>query len=112
MTLQSIPFPTPYQYKAAVAPGERVLIWELLLSAGYVGFIGKVAWDWYEKSFYEWKIDGHLYEKLQRTSEVQTPDEYSPPIIAQKSIRFYFTNNDTKTLAPGVLCDGQMVRRG
>ena len=108
--LKSIAFPESYQYKEDVAPGERVLVYELLIGGGYTGFIDKMGINWYADTFYDFIIDGRRQEKIERSIEMTQPDEYDPPFVAKKSIRFWFNNNSANTISPGVLCSGQLVR--
>ena len=105
-------FPTPYQY-AEVPAGEKKIVWELKVTGGYTGFINKVSCDWYKSCFWEWSVDGVLIEKVEREVSVTEPDEFSPPIIARKWIRWIYYNKDTVDHVVGVMLDGELcVKKG
>lgn len=76
----------------------------------YTGFIRKVGINWYTDCYYEWNVDGRLVEKILRSIEMKEPDEYEPPIIAEKKIQFVFFNNGDEAITAGVLCSGELVR--
>lgn len=112
MQLERIVFPDPYQYKT-VEIGEKVIVWDMPVSGGYVAFIDKVSVDWYVDTFTEFIIDGILKEKIQRTIlDVDSVrlEPYDPPLIAEKRVRFIVTNNSDADIVPGILCDGYLCK--
>lgn len=110
--LESIGFTDPYKYTNPVAVGESKLVWRLRTGL-YTGFITKMAVNWYPGTWYDFKVDGRRYEKIERSITMVEPDEYDPPIIAAKKIEFYFHNVESPAgeVRPAVLCDGTLVRR-
>jgi hypothetical protein len=108
-------FPEPYRYvKEGVDPGENAVVFYLTIPRGSVGFISKVAIDVYSDTYVEFRIDGRLVENTRRTVlEVEsfTPETYDPPLVVEKWVKFTFFNNSTATVYPGVLCNGEIVKR-
>lgn len=107
--LKRMPFPAPYQY-LEVQPGERKLVYEQRMNGGYTGFIRNIAMDYYADTFYEWIIDGKAAQKIEYTHNITGPRRITPPRIAKKHIRWYFTNNGDVAVVAGVLCDGELIR--
>ena len=106
-------FDRPYRYET-VEPGEHKVLWELVVPRDHAAFIRKVGVDWYNDTHWEWRMDGVLKERIQRTIEDVSsfkPDEYDPPLIAEKWIRFTFWNNSGAALTPGCLVEGELVKK-
>lgn len=111
MILQSVAFSEPYRY-VSVPPGEHAVVWYLSIPRGCAAFIRKVAVDTYSDTYTNWEVDGRLVEKIMRTVLWTTsfvPEEFNPPYIARRWIKFTFFNNSELTLTPGVLCNGELV---
>ena len=76
-----------------------------------MAFINKISVDWFAACYWEWKVDGRLVDRIERTISISEPDEYNPPIVAKHWIKWtYFNESDTDRRV-GVLCDGVLSRR-
>lgn len=104
-------FPEPYQYKTDVAPGESVTIYLLKMFSTYAGFIENIACSWWENTYYEFRIDGRLEEKIERSIPFATPYKYDTPLIVEKKVEWIFVNNGTVPRDPDVLCQGTIARQ-
>lgn len=109
MRIVSIKFPQPYQ-KKTVNAGETKVIYELPITGGYVGFIDKLAIDWYAHTYINFRVDGTTIEKIERRISFASFEVFDPPIIARKSIKFIVVNEDTEEHIMAVLCDGLLSK--
>lgn len=109
MTLERQQIPEAYR-TLTVAPGSNGIVWEERFTPGFPGFIDKIGIDWYRDTWYDFIIDGRSVEKIVRTIEVTTPDEYNPPFVSTKRVRFVFHNESSDSLDAGVLCSGYRAR--
>ena len=98
------------------------------MTAGFKGFIQRIACDWFEgssppstRSVIEFIVDGFT-RKLEYEIQINKPYVLDPPIVVNDYIRWRVTNNDVPDTASdgsaktgahyyGVLCDGIMVRQ-
>ena len=113
--LDIVPFPEHYAY-VLVESGESKEIFYLPVTAGYVGFIERIACDWFEgtdppdtRSILELVIDGFT-RKFEYQIDINKPYVLDPPIVARNYIRWRVTNNDTKSHYFGILTDGYMAK--
>lgn len=123
--LEKIQFPEHYAY-ALVGSKEKREVYFLPITGGYVGFIERIACDWFEgsdppntRSIIEFVVDGFT-RKYEYEIQINKPYIFDPPLVARSYIRWYVTNNDVphtesgveKTGAHyyGILCDGFLAK--
>ncbi len=78
-----------------------------------VGFIRYVACNWFANTYYEWRIDGMLKEKVERTIGDPTEPFAQPlrlikPIVFEHEIEWIAYNGDALAHDFGALCDGEL----
>ncbi len=96
----------PYQY-AAVAAGESGTIFSLKVPSGCKAYIQRTGNNWFQNTYFEWRVDGELVEKVERMiAPVPAPKPESPPIKAVEKIEWIAFNNSDSSHTFEVLQDG------
>jgi hypothetical protein len=113
--LERLQFPEHYAY-VLVDVGEKKEVFYLPINGGYVGFIERIACDWFEGtnppstcSVVEMIVDG-FPRKFDYEIQINKPYVFDPPIVARKFIRWFVTNKDTKSHYYGIQTDGYLCR--
>ena len=95
-----------FQY-AIVAAGSSGTIFSLKVPAGHKAYIQRTGNNWFQDTYFEWKVDGEIIEKVERMiAPTPAPKPESPPIIAVDSIKWIAYNNSDSSHKFGVLQDG------
>jgi len=110
MKLIAIPFSQfgkIHQYKT-VGAGKSARVFYLKIPNSCVGFLNQIGNNWFDNTYYVWKIDGAVVEnKIERMiGEINSPKEFEPPFLVVDKIEFFAYNNDTTSHTFEVLCDG------
>lgn len=107
--LECLEFPNSFQY-VLVASGQTKELFYLPINGGYVGFIDRIACDWFENTVLEFIIDG-IPKRIEYEIQINKPYVYEPPLVARRFIRWRAINNDTKDHYFGILCDGRLCKQ-
>ena len=96
----------PYQY-ATIAAGASGIIFSLKVPAGHKAYIQRTGNNWFQNTYFEWKVDGEIIEKVERMiAPVPAAKPESPPIVAVDSIEWIAYNNSDSQHTFEVLQDG------
>ena len=96
----------PFQ-TAVIAAGASGVVFTLKVPSGCKAYIQRTANNWFENTYYEWRVDGELVEKVERmVAPTPAPKPESPPIVAVDKIEWIAFNNSTSSHNFGVLQDG------
>lgn len=124
--LESIQFPQHYTYEV-VNSGETKEVFLLIVNGGYVAFIERIAFDWFEgsnppatHSIVALMIDG-VRREYEYQIDINKPYVLDPPIVARNRISWTVTNNDVPYTATdgtpkngahyyGILMDGYFCK--
>ncbi len=99
-------FTKPYQY-ATIAAGQSGTVFTLNVPKGHKAYIQRTANNWFPNTYWKWKVDGELVEKVERQiSPVHIPKLEHPPIVAIDKIEWVAVNNSTSSHIFEVLQDG------
>ena len=99
-------FTKPYQY-ATVAAGETKRVFFLKVPKGHKAYIQRTGNNWFQNTYWEWKVDGELVEKVERLiAPVHITKPEVPPIIAIDKIEWIAHNNSDSSHIFEVLQDG------
>lgn len=124
--LENIQFPQHYVYEL-VGSGETKEVFRIDVNGGYVAFIERMAFDWFEgsnppatRSVIMLVIDG-VRRSFEYQIDINKPYVLDPPIVARNRVSWIVTNNDVPYKAAdgtdkngshyyGILCDGVLAK--
>lgn len=103
-------FGNVHQY-TTVKAGEESRVFYLKIPDGCVGFIYKLASNYYDGVKWYFYIDGELIVKdLEKTfGDMGNPAEINPPYLVKDRIEFYAKNESSEDLLLEVYCDGVIM---
>ena len=101
----------PHQYKQ-VKSGESATLYYFKVPKGMVLFIEKIANNWFENTYYIFKIDGErVYDKLERSiASLNNPLVIKPPYVVKNYIKWEVYNNSDYDWTFTVFCDGKLYK--
>ena len=127
--LERIQFSQSYNYVFLPSnPGVPVQVWYTKIDGNFVGFIERIAFDWFlgtsnttaTASLIQLNIDGFI-RSYQYSIDINKPYVFEPPLVARNFISWTITNNDVPGLNSqgkqvdgghfyGILCDGFLAK--
>ena len=96
----------PFQY-IEIGDGESGTVLLIKVPQGCRAYIQRTGNNWFPNTYFEWKVDGEIVEKVERMiAPTPAPKPESPPIIAVDKIEWIAYNNSNSIHTFAVLQDG------
>lgn len=111
--MNTIPFSqfTNIHQSATIQPGAEGRVFYFKIPSSTVGFMNKIANNYFTGTTLRILVDGELLEgNIQRIiAMIDQPQEYAPPYLVKSSIEVRCENNDTLPHTLEVLVNGDLV---